>query len=272
MDSILSTILYSTDPDSYEKIQGEATAFASLYIGRNIIQDDIFTVIKNYAETKNMPLEWIRLPINDNELCACTFIRGGRIFIMMNSNLPLSKQIFAAAHELYHIRCCLEERNTDLEQSGSILNLHTIDDGTTEREESEANAFAGALLAPANDLDEQIRIFRIDKNSIDMDDVLTLMNIFAIPYKAMVIRLMEASIISRDTASELIAVDADTINARIELSGKAKRWAKNPVDSGSLGSIIENLDANKRDENLPESRLTDDLNRVERIRRKYNID
>ena len=51
----------------------------------------------------DMPFDMLRYPIEDTDLCACTFIRKGRMFVMINSALPLSKQIFAAAHELYHI-------------------------------------------------------------------------------------------------------------------------------------------------------------------------
>ena len=73
----------------------------------------------------------------------------------------MSKQIFAAAHELYHIRCFLEEDIPELIKRGSILNSATIEAGTTEAEEMEANAFAGILLVPVDALEQQIRIYQI---------------------------------------------------------------------------------------------------------------
>ena len=168
MALLFDSILYKKDSKRFEQIREIAAGFSSYYIGQNIIQDDIFTVIENYARTKEMPLEWLRFPIRDPELCACTFIRSGRIFVMLNSGIPMSKQIFAAAHELYHIRCFLDEDNSELIKQGSILNSATIEAGTTEAEEMEANAFAGILLAPVDALEQQIRIYQINKQAIEM--------------------------------------------------------------------------------------------------------
>ena len=118
MVSLFDGILFKRDPERFEQIREIAAGFSSIYIGQNIIQDNIFTVIENYTKTKEKPLEWLRFPINDQELCACTFVRSGRIFVMLNSGIPMSKQIFAAAHELYHVRCFLEEDDPELARSG----------------------------------------------------------------------------------------------------------------------------------------------------------
>lgn len=272
MDSFLNEILFKKNKNRFNQIKNVAAGFTSLYIGHNIIQDDIFSVIENYARTKEMPLEWIRLPIDDQELCACTFIRGGYIFVMLNTNLPLSKQIFAAAHEFYHIRCYLEEGDPELVKSGSILDAKTIDTGTTEEEEMEANAFAGTLLASVDDLEQQLRIFGINKAGIDVDDVLTLMDIFAIPYKAMVLRLMEEDIIQESKAKVLISISSSDIEKRIKITGKAKRWALIPTGNEKLGSIVENLADNCENETLSDSRLKSDMDKLEEIKKRYGIE
>ena len=103
MCKVLDNSLYIKDYKRYIKISECVTRFNSVYNKNNIIQDDIFNVIENYVIHHDMPFELLRFPIRDEELCACTFIRQGRMFVMINSALPLSKQIFAAAHELYHI-------------------------------------------------------------------------------------------------------------------------------------------------------------------------
>ena len=265
-------ILFNKDRKRFDHIKDVAAAFTARFVGNNIIQDDIFAVIENYAGAKEMPLEWIRIPIEDDELCACTFIRCGRIFVMLNTGIPLSKQIFAAAHELYHIRCYLEENDSDLERAGSILDAKTIDEGTTLNEEMEANAFAGLLLAPGEGLEQQIKIFRIDRSDIGVDDVLTLMDIFAIPYKAMVLRLMEEQIITGEKAGNLIAVSSEGIKERIMIAGKAKRWSLIPKGNESLGSITENIVINAEEENVPESRLKSDLDRLNTIKKRFGIE
>lgn len=233
------------------------------------------TVIGNEAGRfrflKEMPLEWLRFPIRDPELCACTFIRSGRIFVMMNSGIPMSKQIFAAAHELYHIRCFLEEDNPELIKRGSILKAATIDAGATEEEEMEANAFAGILLVPVDALEQQIRIYQINKEAIEMYDILTLMDIFAVPYKAMVLRLLEEKIISDDQARKMTAVPFSKVKKLIQMTGKAKRWDMIPSGYEKFGNLVENLTINTEQEALPKSRLDSDWKELERIKELYGI-
>lgn len=272
MGSFPEGVLFNKDRKRFDHIRDVAAAFTARFVGNNIVQDDIFAVIENYAGVKEMPLEWIRIPIEDDELCACTFIRSGRIFVMLNTDIPLSKQIFAAAHELYHIRCYLEENDSELERAGSILDAKTIDDGTTLEEEMEANAFAGLLLASGEGLEQQIKIYRINRTDIGIDDVLTLMDIFAIPYKALVLRLMEEQIITGENAKSLIAVSSDDIKSRIMITGKAKRWSLIPKGNGTLGSITENITINAEEENVPESRLKSDLNRLNTIKKRFGIE
>lgn len=271
MNSFLNGILYSVDPDRFYQISTAANSFAVNYVGNNIIQDDIFSLIENYTKAKEMPLEWIRIPIDDQDLCACTFIRCGRIFIMINTKLPYSKQIFAAAHELYHIWCYLENDDTELIRSGSILDAHTIDTGTTEAEEMEANAFAGTLLVSSDSLNQQIRIYQINSLDPGVDEILTLMDIFAIPYKAMVLRLFEEKKISDEKASDLLNISGEYIQKRIDITGKTKRWSFAPVGTERLGSIIENLSENTENERLPDSRLNSDKFKLEKIMKRYGI-
>lgn len=272
MVSLFDGILFKRDPERFEQIREIAAGFSSIYIGQNIIQDNIFTVIENYTKTKEKPLEWLRFPINDQELCACTFVRSGRIFVMLNSGIPMSKQIFAAAHELYHVRCFLEEDNPELARSGSILNATTIEKGTTEKEEMEANAFAGLLLVPVDALEQQIRIYQIDKSAIEMDDILTLMDIFAVPYKAMVLRLLEEQLISDARARAMLDIPLEEIRKRMAITDKAKRWDMIPSGYGKFGSLLENLTANTEQEALPKSRLESDWKKLESLKKAYGIE
>ena len=272
MDSRLNGILFCEDPDRFDQIRHISEEFSKAYAGNNIIQDDIFSIIGNYALRKEVPLEWIHFPVRDPEFCACTFVRKGRIFLMVNSALPLSKQIFAGAHELYHIWCYFEQDNSELEKKGSILESETIETGTTRKEEMEANAFAGSLLVSGDDLKEQIQIYRIDRNEIGADDILTMMDIFAVPYKAMVLRLLEERIISEDKACMFLAIPSEEINERMRITGKAKRWSLTPAGNERFGSLIENLTMNENDELLPKSRLESDWKRLKEIKSEYGIE
>ena len=105
-----------------------------------------------------------------------------------------------------------------------------------------------------------------------IDDVLKLMDIFAIPYKAMVLRLMEEQIISEENARTLLEVSSDDIKNRVIVSGKAKRWSLIPKGNERLGSIMENTVINSDDENVPESRLKRDIDKLNVIKKRYGIE
>ena len=136
----------------------------------------------------------------------------------------------------------------------------------------EANAFTGTLLAPIDDIDQQIRIFRINRSNIRMDDILTLMDIFAIPYKAMVLRLLEEEIISPERATELMNVPSEEVSKRQTITGKARRWMLVPKGHEKLGSIVKNITINEEEESLPQSRLKSDLAKLQKIKERYGIE
>ena len=260
-----SRILFLENRERFEEIRTKAASFCSLYVGQNIIRDAVFLIGKNYSELMNMPLEWLRFPIDDENLSAYTFIRRNRIFVTVNTALPLSKQIYAAAHELYHIRCYLEENDSSLLSSGSMLK----NDETSCREEIEANAFASLILAPTDALNQQIRILHIDRDNFNTDSVLSLMDIFALSWKAMVLRLYEEKIITEEKAIKLYTVSADEIRKRIGITGKAKCWDNPGPGYVEFGSLYENLTEITENELLPQSRLDGDWTRFNTIKERY---
>ena len=272
MNKLIENCLFLKDKDRFNILRTKASDFRNTFIGETIVRDSIFDVIQNYVKSKEHEIKLLKFPIDDTELWAFTCLKDGIIFVTINTALPFNNQIFAAAHELYHISCYLEEDNTELIRKGSILDSRTIDTGTTEEEEMEANAFAGALLAPVDDIEQQIRIFRINRFNIRMDDILTLMDIFAIPYKAMVLRLLEEEIISKERATELINIPSDEVAKRQVITGKARRWALVPKGHEKLGSIMENITINEEEESIPQSRLQSDLAKLQKIKERYGIE
>lgn len=98
------------DQKKFQELFQAVIQFNSLYNGNNIIQDDIFSVLTNYARKKQEDLDLFRFPAKDDDFCALTCVQKGRVFTYVNSWLPVSNQIFAAAHELYHIWCFLEKK------------------------------------------------------------------------------------------------------------------------------------------------------------------
>lgn len=186
-----------------------------VYVGNSIIKDNIFAVIQNYARKKEIALELLRYPIHDDELWALTFLKQDTIFVCVNTALPLCKQFFAAAHELYHIYCYVENADQSYIKNGSMLDSATGDETGRTQEDLEANAFAGLLLMPDQLLREQILLYGLDKDLVTVDSVLMLMDMFAMPYKAVVLRLFESGTISHQQAEKLLEVGSADVMERV---------------------------------------------------------
>lgn len=261
MNEILINSLYHVDRDRFGLIGDMAKAFNVTCNGNNIVQDDIFNIIKNYGFKQKQQIEIVRIPINDSDFCACTFVRKGIIFIVSNSHLALSKQIFAAAHELYHIIRYVNGEDDDFYVHGSILKAEVIDEAEVESEDRDANAFAGLFLAPSNALREQIEIYGISMNNPTISDVVRLMDIFAIPFKAMTLRLYEDGLINEKKADELLSKDSQTIEDEINFTGTALRWS-NSDNIVELGSLKEKLLFNNKVGLITDTRFESDKNRL----------
>ena len=101
--------------------------------------------------------------------------------------------------------------------------------------------------------------------NISVQTVLKIMDIFAIPYKAAVLRLLEEDKIDIKSAKKLLQIDIAEITKQIELTGKAARWqvvSSNFIRFGSLSELmydVEQLEA-ARDE-----RLESDKKRLDEI-------
>lgn len=272
MGSVLDESLFKRQPKQFDSINARAKSFAVNYCGTTIIRDSIFGIAENYARKRDLTLEVLRYPFDDDELWAFTFVKKGTIFLCVNSGLAMCKQIFAVAHELYHIHCYAEDIDPETITVGSLLDSKTADDETMSQEDLEANAFAGLLLMPDNMLDEQIKIYGISQDKISVDDILILMELFALPFKAVVMRLLENHNISNTKAKELLETESDYIDERIKLTGKAQVWQQNSRALTYFGSLLDNMEYNREQELLIKSRVESDTEYLEKIRKGFRME
>lgn len=269
MNKVFSESLYKKQYKQFEQIREQSKSFAVNFCGNTIIRDSIFEIVLNYARKKGLTLEILRYPIKDEELWAFTFIKKGIIFMVVNSNLSLCKQFFATAHELYHVYCYAENVNTRTITGGSLLDSNTADDIDAVQEDIEANAFAGLLLMPDEKLIEQFKLFGISREKIGVDDILILMELFALPYKAVVLRLVEGEIITESTAQALLNVDSNYVAERIELTGRAQQWQQNSKNLLRYGSLLDIFDFNKENELLTNQRVESDFLLLEELKKDF---
>ena len=173
---------------------------------------------------------------------------------------------------MYHIYCYVEDVDQNIIRTGSLLDSRTVDETAATQEDLEANAFAALLLMPDFLLNQQIDVDGIPKSHVDVDDILTLVDFFGMPFKAVVLRLYESKNISRQKAGELLTVSAAEIQHRISLTGKAKRWMLDGRGVESFGSLENNLDFNCQNELLTESRKDDDLAYLADLKKQLGIE
>lgn len=154
----------------------------------------------------------------------------------------------------------------------NFANSDTVNETGKTQEDVEANAFAGLLLMPDQLLSNQINLFGIDKDDMDTDSVLSLMDMFAIPYKATVLRLYESNCIKRHKAEELFCVTAEDVEKRVELTGKAKRWQLDGSGTESFGTLLEKADYNTEHDYLTESREKEDWKYISELKKELGMD
>jgi Zn-dependent peptidase ImmA (M78 family) len=144
-------------------------------------------------------------PLNDDDVWGFLENKNGHTFICINTSIPYEKQIFVAAHELYHLwynhgeelilSSCLEE---------------TSDDSITQNE-LKANRFAAEFLVPEILLLQEMNTYSLTSGNLGIKEVLKLSHIFLIPYKTMVKRLFEIGKLGKKQFYSFMEISEDQI-------------------------------------------------------------
>lgn len=256
---LLSNTLFEKNEKRFSDIEKKSKTLAGAFWGNGIIGENILTVIEHFANDNEIPLEILSYPFDDDELWAVTLKKRGTIFVCINTSLPVNKQVFAAAHELYHLLRYSQNIHDSETEMASLLDSKTAVEGARNQEDVEANAFAGLLLMPSALLcDHMERAGMKFKKDLGVDDILVLMDLFGMPYKAIVLRLYECGHISKGKATTLLDVSAEYVDSRSNVTGKAKRWTSRGRGVVTFGSLRENMEINKEYDFLMESRIEQD--------------
>ena len=96
-------------------------------------------------------------------------------------------------------------------------------------------------------------------------EVLMLMEIFAIPYKAMILRLCEEKLIEEDDVRRFFLIPEKDVQDQINLTGRARRWLRRTEDEISFGSLNENMDRVFRLDAVDHDRFRQDKDRIGEI-------
>ena len=160
------------------------------------LNDVIGGQIFNILELENKVLYY---PIEDEEVWGFSEKIKGKSFVWINTAIAYDKQVFAAAHELYHLW---------FENDGEVILKKDIEEMNNcvsiSESELKANRFAAEFLINEELLLQEIRTYSMDKNKIDIKDIIKLSNLFIVPYKTMVKRLYEIKLISQKRYTQLM--------------------------------------------------------------------
>lgn len=191
------------------------------------LNDVIGTGIFNILEKDNKVLYY---PLEDQQVWGFSEMIKRKSFVCINTSLPYDKQVFAAAHELYHVW---------FGTSGEIM-LSEDAQEPDSREEIEmlANRFAAEFLVNEELLRQEMKIFGINRDDLGVKEIVRLSNLFVVPYKTMVRRLFETNIISGKDFEKFMSVTEEQVDIwrnRLGLSVPVRRdkiGLSNLIDKG----------------------------------------
>lgn len=182
-----------------------------------VIGAEVFKILEEAATL-------IQYPIADDELCGFVCRKEGRIFAFINSAIPLEKQIFAAAHELYHI--WYDEAAL---AKGEMVKSDTLEALELDGIESRANRFAAMFLVQQALIHDELNHWSVrSAEQLELSHVVKLMELFGVPYKTIVRRLLEIGVIDEQKCEALLAVPDREETAGVRLLQKrlqlGERW------------------------------------------------
>ena len=173
-----------------------------------ILRDDIFVLLEDHSIV-------VYYPLHDEDNYGFhvtrTLCNKKVEFVYINTKHGLSNQIFTAGHELGHI----------WELDKHLVDALRVNLSVDDLEERVMNRFAAELLAPqevfinylvkyANDIP---RITQTADNSYSLEPsalmqlVVELMNQFMLPYKTIVLRLLELGVLQEELVDALLDVE-----------------------------------------------------------------
>ena len=134
----------------------------------------------------------------------------------------------------------------------------------------EANAFAALLLVPSTALTEKLDVYDIDRRNITLNDIVKLMDIFAVPFKAIVLRILEENILDERAAEQLIQEGTEeNLTRSMNRQYVALRWQKRLCDVG-VGLLTSLLQQNQEEGRLPDNRIYEDREILHKLIAPYS--
>ena len=213
-----------------------------------LLRDDVLELLDMFCTIVYYPVDD---SINGFSLSGVPGLDGEiHRFVFINTNQSTAKQVFTAAHELGHI--------WEVDKYVERVSGTALDEGT---EELVINRFAAELLMPREEFisayESERSAYEVIENKIRIGDMLkiivSLMNQFLVPRKAVVMRLFEIDALSASGAEVLLgksfipeSVLEEETSQIIKQQGYVKLLMK--TEKKYIDGLAELLDAAERTE------------------------
>lgn len=192
--------------DIIRKINAEVALInqENSFIAPGCLKDEVFGLLGKVGTL-------IFYPFEEENLCGIYVCKGEKHYFIINSLIPLEKQVFAGAHELAH---SLDMAKVRIE----VITIDLMTEYVNNKEYGEkikkadiiANRFAAELLVGKKQLQE--RFNELPESYSNIVKAVLLSDIFLVPYKTIVKRFSETEIIKDEKIiSELLRVDDKAI-------------------------------------------------------------
>lgn len=185
-----------------EMVREKLTLYHKEY---DVIGGQIFNILENESRVLYYPLE-------DQEVWGFSETIKDESFVCINTSIPYDKQVFAAAHELYHVWS---------NQIGEVILSHNLEDVADSKDEMKASRFVAEFLVSEKLLNQEMKIYAISSETITEKEVVQLAYLFLVPYKTMVKRFFELGLISNEKYQKFMSLtseDVEILRKRLSIS------------------------------------------------------
>ena len=258
----LENCLYYTDIKEYKQIESMANRILFNSPTTKLVASNLKLLIKEHAKKMDVHLKVLYLPFHDSQVWGMFYKKSEIFFIIINSEIAISKQNVALAHEFYHFLESLEtEKHSPLDIFREISN------NQNNIEDYKANAFSSCLLMPADVVNVICK-----KNNTNIYEqiayIKVLMDAFVVPYKTAVIRLYELEVFDFNTAQTFLCDEekkTQSIIERIKSSSGGQRWENNFENYYDLDDLFDLINENETYEFISEKKAKTTREKVEEL-------
>ena len=179
-----------------EKIEEKALYQRRIHVlgDESPIGDKIFSLLENTYKSYMM-----LYPLKTKKVAGFTRKQGENIQIFINTSFNTSFQIFAGAHELYHLIDLKEKYEDGFIVCNNYDISENIDDKFRNLVELKANYFSAAFLLPASVIRNRFKTFNESKLYFEENMIIEIIKLqyeYEVPFKTVLKRLKELKLVS----------------------------------------------------------------------------